>query len=155
MNKIHIFSNGSQYADWQTSNCYRCTKFSGYGELPTCEIDEAIGIAYLSDGTVSQKIATRAGYDPERYVWCCGEVEWTEEWIAEKKRMIALEILELNCILTIEQIKELRKLLPSDEMLERVCELSNSYGYEEIRRIILKGKIEWMFDYVDQLDREQ
>lgn len=79
--RIRIFSNGSQFADWEASNCQRCKKWAGWDKLPTCEIDVALGEAYLGDGTVSQEIATRAGYDAEKYVWCCGEVEWTEEWI--------------------------------------------------------------------------
>ncbi len=83
--RIHIFSNGSQFNDWSASNCLRCTKWSGWDELPTCDIDMALGEAYLGDGTVSQEIATRAGYDPDKYVWPCGEVEWTEEWKEEKK----------------------------------------------------------------------
>ncbi len=82
--RIRIFSNGSQYADWKASNCHRCTKFSGYDSLPTCDIDMSLGLANVNDGTVSQEIATRAGYDPDRYVWPCGEVEW----IAEKREMI-------------------------------------------------------------------
>ncbi len=82
--RIQIFSTGSQYADWSTSNCHRCTKWSGWNELPTCDIDMALGEAYILDGTVSQEIATRADYDPEKYNWQCGEVEWTEELPLDK-----------------------------------------------------------------------
>lgn len=80
--RIYIFSNGSQYADWQASNCERCKK------IEQCEIWFALDDALWDDGTVSQEIAKRAGYDADRYLWPCGEVEWTEEWKTEHKRMI-------------------------------------------------------------------
>ena len=83
--RIRIFSSGSQYGDWVGSNCERCTKYD-VNDLPTCEIDEAIGMAYMGDGMVTPEIAHRAGYTPEnqgRYVWPCTEVVWTEEWKAE------------------------------------------------------------------------
>jgi len=129
--RIYIFSNGSQYADWQASNCHRCKKFPW--TLPDCDIDIALAEAYLNNGKVSQEIANRAGYDPDKYVWPCSEVEWTEEW--------KLEYLERECVLTIEEIKELYRLLPDDETLLRVCENANLYGYEETRKMILKGEI--------------
>jgi hypothetical protein len=79
--KVYIFSCGTQYADWVGSNCERCTKYDA-NDLPTCEIDEAIGMAYMDDGKVTEEIAIRAGYTEEnhlRYVWPCSEVEWIEE----------------------------------------------------------------------------
>jgi len=83
--RVRIFSSGSQYSDWVASNCERCTKYD-LDDLPTCEIDEALGVAYFEDGTVTEAIAKRAGYTEPNlaYVWQCGEVEWTVEWKAEK-----------------------------------------------------------------------
>lgn len=83
--KFYIFSSGSQYGDWVASNCERCAKYD-VNDLPTCEIDEALGLAYLDDGKVTPEIALRAGVNEEnanKYVWPCSEVEWTEEWKAK------------------------------------------------------------------------
>ena len=86
------FSCGSQYLDWQVSNCGRCKKAASLEDVKadkfTCEIERAIGVACISDGTVSAEIAQRMGYidnNPPKtkefsYLWQCGEVEWTEGW---------------------------------------------------------------------------
>lgn len=84
--KFYPFSNGSQYNDWQDSNCERCKKFDQDQADPSkCEIDFEIGKAYLGDGSVSKDIANRIGFfDHQRsYVWKCPEVDWTDEWINE------------------------------------------------------------------------
>ncbi len=86
--RIRPFYCGSQAADWQESNCNRCTKNtpSELG-MPTCPIQRAVFEAYISDGTVSAEIAVRMGIDDDlAYLWQCGEVEWTPEWIAEHRR---------------------------------------------------------------------
>jgi len=83
--RIRIFSNGSQYMDWQASNCERCKKAIWTFEPPTCPIQVALEEADFDDGTISEEIAKQSGYDKERYVWPCAEVEWTEEWKAECK----------------------------------------------------------------------
>jgi hypothetical protein len=89
MTEIRIFSNGSQYADWSESNCSRCVKGAVNclrdDEWPTCPIEGALLEGYCGNGTVSEEMARRAGYDGNlcgRYVWPCSEVEWTEEWKA-------------------------------------------------------------------------
>lgn len=85
------FHCGSQAADWTCSNCDRCKKQSprdaAFDEM-TCEIERAIGEAYMSDGTVSQEMAKRMGYDgsPTSYLWQCGEWEPTEAWKIESRR---------------------------------------------------------------------
>ena len=83
--QIRPFSSGSQYRDWQSSNCERCKKFPLHVNPEKCEIDYAIIVAHLDDGTVSVEIAQRMGYYDNRgsYVWKCPEVEWTEEWKKE------------------------------------------------------------------------
>jgi hypothetical protein len=76
------FSCGSQFGDWRTSNCERCTKSIGdRWEVPyKCDIECAIDHAYLGTGEIEDGIAQRMNYSPDKYNWCCGEVEWTEEW---------------------------------------------------------------------------
>ncbi len=87
MDVIKPFSNGTQYLDWQESNCVRCKKFNPDEAKPElCNIDFELANAYLGNGSVSNKIAKRMGYDPDKYVWRCGEVEWTDEWKAEWKK---------------------------------------------------------------------
>ena len=85
--RIRPFYCGTQYLDWEASNCERCKKGSEpEGDLPLkCEIQEALTVAYLDDGTVSSRIAERMGITKETDmsgVWCCSEVDWTEEWKA-------------------------------------------------------------------------
>jgi hypothetical protein len=85
---IRPFANGSQFADWTGCNCDRCTKGAhllGPDDWPTCEIELALGEAYLGDGKVTADIARRMGQTEHegRYVWPCGEANWTEEWKAE------------------------------------------------------------------------
>jgi hypothetical protein len=85
-NRQRPFSNGGQFMDWCASNCDRCVKsFNDGGE---CDIEEALFIASIDDGTVSEDIARRMGYlKPDgttsgAYGWPCTEVEWTEDWKA-------------------------------------------------------------------------
>jgi len=91
--RISLFSNGTQFMDWQGSNCCRCKKsvevWGSPDDWPTCPIEEAILLASIDDGTLSPEMAARAGYSDETklsYVWPCTEVEWTEEWKAEYLR---------------------------------------------------------------------
>ncbi len=87
MDVIKPFSNGTQYLDWQSSNCERCKKYrDDFKDPEACPIDLAIGEASVSDGKITNKMAKRMGYDPNKYVWRCGEVEWTDEWKAEWKK---------------------------------------------------------------------
>lgn len=78
------FSNGSQFGDWQSSNCFRCKKYNEDYRL-SCPIDVAIGMAYIGDGTVSEDIYKRMGADSNinAYVWMCLEADWTDEWKEE------------------------------------------------------------------------
>ncbi len=84
------FSNGTQFQDWQASNCDRCTEGAGVclepGQWPTCEIEAALVEAACTDGKVTAEIAKRAGVCDETrlsYVWMCPSVVWTEEWKRE------------------------------------------------------------------------
>jgi len=84
------FSSGGQFSDWTGANCDRCTKGAhrlGADALPDCEIELALGEAYLDDGNISDEIAKRMGYKPlAAYCWQCTEWEPTPEWTAEWKR---------------------------------------------------------------------
>lgn len=82
---IRPFSNGSQYDDWEGSNCDRCTKGTEAEGRFTCPIRDALFMAFWDDGRVTPEIAQRMGRQEHemRYVWPCTEVEWTPEWIAE------------------------------------------------------------------------
>jgi len=77
------FSCGSQYGDWTSANCERCTKAAEGYAWPTCEIEAALCEAYCGDGEITDRIAARMGESKGRYNWPCGEVEWTEEWKAK------------------------------------------------------------------------
>lgn len=82
---VRIFSNGTQFSDWQVSNCDRCTKGASVclapGDWPTCTIEAELVKAYFDTGCVPDEIAARAGVsDEQSYVWMCSEVVWTEEW---------------------------------------------------------------------------
>lgn len=82
---VHVFSNGTQFMDWDEANCCRCTKGGRWDreERPTrpitCEIQRAIGDAMFSDGTFAPEMAERLGYsgaNRERYCWPCSEWEY-------------------------------------------------------------------------------
>jgi len=79
--KFRPFSNGTQFLDWEASNCERCTKFNPDGPSK-CKLRHALLTAYWADGSVSERVAKGLGYLDNKgaYVWPCGEVEWTEEW---------------------------------------------------------------------------
>lgn len=79
MSKVKPFSSGSQFDDWEASNCHKCK----YYELGNCDIALALIFAYWDDGTVSQEIANRMGYVKDKYVWQCTEVNWIEELVKE------------------------------------------------------------------------
>jgi hypothetical protein len=76
--RIHLFSNGSQYLDWTANNCDRCTKAGDPSEAGSskCELFEAMHDAATDDGTVTPAIANRIGLldAGTRYVWACPEL---------------------------------------------------------------------------------
>ena len=77
------FSSGSQFQDWVGANCDRCTKGAhrlGADALPDCEIELALGEAYIGDGNITDEIAARLGCGSGLYCWQCTEWEPTEEW---------------------------------------------------------------------------
>jgi len=86
------FSSGSQYDDWTSSNCDRCTK--GYhlqpdGEWPNCKIEGALLKAYFGSGEIDDEIAELMGYnsvEQPAYGWKCNEYDATPDYIAQWKR---------------------------------------------------------------------
>ena len=74
--RIRIFSNGSQDADWLGRNCLQCKKW-GEKVSASCEIADAMQLAYFDDGTLSAEMAKRMGYPGPAvaYTWDCPERE--------------------------------------------------------------------------------
>lgn len=72
--RYHPFSNGTQYMDWEASNCASCSKSRDEWPL-ACDLQEALGLACIGDGTISEEIARRVGYldNRERFGWPCPE----------------------------------------------------------------------------------
>ncbi len=89
---IRPFSSGSQFADWEASNCERCTKYfdEEHGEF-RCPWQEALITALFDTGEITDNVAAGIGADKvenrARYVWQCASVDWTEEWKAEYMRL--------------------------------------------------------------------
>jgi hypothetical protein len=77
MTDISPFSNGTQYLDWEASNCDSCSKSNeSFDKLPRCDIQYALAGAYVSSGKVTEEIAKRMGYPgPLEYVWPCPEYD--------------------------------------------------------------------------------
>lgn len=78
--RVYPFSNGSQFSDWFSSNCYQCKKFDAEKTYDECEcsIDSALTVAQCEYGAVSQDIADRMGYtefgaNARCYNWPCLE----------------------------------------------------------------------------------
>jgi hypothetical protein len=87
------FYCGTQYADWETWNCENCRKQGRYADADktdwrwSCELQRALGEAYLGDGSVSEDVARSIGYigNEARHNWECPEAtpiipraEWAE-----------------------------------------------------------------------------
>ena len=77
---IKPFACGTQFGDWTTANCERCTKGASPGKWPTCTIETALLEAYFDNGRITEDIARRMGWEPgNRYNWRCGEFEIAEQ----------------------------------------------------------------------------
>lgn len=77
MEGVIPFSNGTQYLDWQESNCRSCRKaaasdVSQWDDMP-CEIERELSLACALDGRIPLTIWNRMGHDNGRYVWPCME----------------------------------------------------------------------------------
>lgn len=69
--RVRLFSNGSEWASWAHYNCDHCTK-----QRP-CELEQAIGLAYFTDGTAPLDVAERLGITTDGYDVRCSEREPT------------------------------------------------------------------------------
>lgn len=76
--RIHPFSNGTQFMDWREGSCCQCAKYhvnNGAVE-PVCPLDEALFGACCGDGTISREIADRLGVPENTWSdWQCKEFE--------------------------------------------------------------------------------
>jgi hypothetical protein len=92
--KIHLFSNGSQYMDWDNRNCAKCSKITWDKDgnaVTSCKLYDAICMAAIDAGEVDAETAKRLGYKPGLYTWDCPERDAAnyEEW--EKREREAIE----------------------------------------------------------------
>jgi hypothetical protein len=69
MNQYRPFSNGSEAADWRHGNCDQC-KFHEAEEAPVCPGDEALTLAAISDGTISEEACDFIGTRSRDDGWC-------------------------------------------------------------------------------------
>ena len=75
--RVYPFHCGSQFADWLGRNCDGCVKYDPEEATGECEIDEALGVAFLGDGSVSVEIGRRMGAigNELALTWDCPEKE--------------------------------------------------------------------------------
>jgi len=63
---LRIFSNGSEFDNWESQNCVKC-KLSTFNngqvpqEMPKCEIEFALTVALLGYGLVTPAIKNSTG----------------------------------------------------------------------------------------------
>ncbi len=73
---IRPFSSGTQFGAWRERNCEGCKLYNEDVFDGQCQIDEALGLAYMGGGTVTAEIAQRMGYEdvvPGPWTWDCPE----------------------------------------------------------------------------------
>lgn len=70
---VRPFSNGTQLGAWRARNCHGCGLWNTERFDGTCDLDEAIGLAYGGDGTVTEEVAQRMGFTEGPYTWDCPE----------------------------------------------------------------------------------
>ncbi|HMF18954.1 MAG TPA: hypothetical protein VKE98_17230 [Gemmataceae bacterium] len=54
------FYCGTQYMDWQSANCDRCKKGTDWSNMPPafrCDIEEALSLAAIREGSIPLPIA--------------------------------------------------------------------------------------------------
>lgn len=63
--RVPLFSNSTEYDDWVSNNCKKCSKHrpdAEYSDEFVCEIDHAIVQSAGDDGCVDKEIADRIGW---------------------------------------------------------------------------------------------
>lgn len=80
--KSYPFSNGTEFLDWNCTNCCRCVRGGEDGQGAGCDIADALQDARFGDGSISEEISKRMKL--ERWhnedgicvlCWPCGEFE--------------------------------------------------------------------------------
>ncbi len=74
--RVIIFSNGTQYMQWNARNCDRCSKvtFNKFHEpVSTCPLWNAIADSMCDDGDFTPEMAKRLGHKSGAYTWDCPE----------------------------------------------------------------------------------
>ena len=76
------FANGAQFRDWKRNICQTCGKqYNEEAQRWRCQIEEAVDVACITDGSLNTAMAMRLGYlvetaeEHEDYVWRCPEFE--------------------------------------------------------------------------------
>lgn len=92
MNKVTIFSNGTEFMLWQDYNCCQCAKSVEVTDpdgtqLPTCPIEYALILASIGDGLIEPEIKNRMNYKFLTGSHRCGEfikldLADAEQWAA-------------------------------------------------------------------------
>jgi len=79
------FYCGTQYMDWRYNNCDRCKKDYDWEKYPNngknnkCKAEEALSLASISSGKISNKIAKFIAFKEGHYIWLCPHLEPTKE----------------------------------------------------------------------------
>jgi hypothetical protein len=75
LERIRPFSNGFEWDCWQERNCEVCPlAYNERARRYDCEIQEALDLASIDDGTISAVIATKMGFPGDRSTrlgWPC------------------------------------------------------------------------------------
>ena len=78
MERHKPFSNNEEFEIWKSNNCYLCIKnYNPDLEKSYCEIEEALCLGSISDGTIDYKLADRAGLlKDHKYKNSCKEIRF-------------------------------------------------------------------------------
>lgn len=72
--RVTPFSNGDEFGSWDSANCAKCKKgYVNNGDKYVCELDEAVGLAYVGDGKITTEQAKRIGRESGDRQWRCTE----------------------------------------------------------------------------------
>lgn len=91
--RIYLFSNGTQFMDWDARNCSKCDRLTWDKDgnpVTSCKLYHAIADAACDDGSVTPEMAQRLGYTSGAYTWDCPERNGAdrEEWDRREREAI-------------------------------------------------------------------
>ncbi len=79
--RVRPFTEGSEFADWKSRNCERCTlrweEKDGYRGYQ-CDIEMALDYSYFDNGTVTEAIGKVLKFDGQRVAEDCQARELVE-----------------------------------------------------------------------------